>query len=127
MGAGLAMQELMVAALGGIAGVSGVFDGPPANAVSPYLVIGPELLTDWSTKSGPGHEHLVQVRVWDEGRSAVRVKPLMAAVEAALAGLSGERAGHRLVSSRLVQAVVLGPEDGWVQGVVRFRLRSVAV
>jgi len=127
MGASLAMQRLMVAALSGLDGVNGVFDGPPADAEPPYLVIGPELLSDWCTKSGAGHEHRVQVRVWDRGRSGARVRPLMAAVEAALADLGGTLDGHRLVSSRFVRATVLGDGDDWIQGLVEFRLRSSAV
>jgi hypothetical protein len=120
------MQRLMVAALSGLSGVTGVFDGPPADAEAPYLVIGPELLSDWSTKTETGHEHRVQVRVWDHGRSAVRVRPLMAAVEAALVDLSGTVDGQRLVSSRFVRATVLSDGDDWTQGVVEFRLRSSA-
>lgn len=127
MGASLAMQRLMVAALSGLPGISGVFDGPPADAAPPYLVIGPELMTDWSTKTETGHEHRVQLRVWDRGRSGVRVRPLMAAVEAAMAALSGEVTGHRLVSCRFVRATVLNDGDGWTQGLVEFRLRSSAV
>jgi hypothetical protein len=126
MGAGLAMQRLVVAAVVGIDGLSGVFDGPPTGAVPPYLVIGPELITDWSTKTEFGHEHRVQLRLWDDGRSAARIKPLMGAVEAALAGLSGSADGHRLVSSRLVRMLVLTGDDDWTQGLIEFRLRSVA-
>ncbi len=127
MGASLAMQRLMVSALAAIDGVTGVFDGPPVDAAAPYLVIGPELLTDWSTKTETGHEHRVQVRVWDESRSGTRVRPLMAAIEMALAGLTGTMDGHRLVSSRLVRAAVLTGEDGWTQGLVEFRLRSLEI
>lgn len=127
MGASLAMQRLMVAALSGVPGISGVYDGPPAGAVPPYVVIGPALVTDWSTKTETGHEHRVQLRVWDEGRSAARVRPLMAAVEAAMAELHGGADGHWLVSSRFVRALVLNDGDGWTQGLVEFRLRSSVV
>ncbi len=126
MGAGLAMQRLMVAALTGIDGLA-VFDGPPADTAPPYLVIGPELITDWSTKTGTGHEHRVQLRLWDEGRSVARIKPLLGMVEAVMAGLSGSADGHRLVSSRLVRTLVLTGDDGWTQGLIEFRLRSVAL
>lgn len=121
------MQRLVVAAVSGIPGLAGVFDGPPVDAVPPYLVIGPELTSDWSTKSGAGHEHRLQLRIWDRGRSAARVRPLMAAAETALAGLAGEADGHRLVSCRFVRAAVLTDGDGWTQGLVEFRLRSSAV
>ncbi len=127
MGASLAMQRLIVAAVSDLPGISGVFDGPPGDPVPPYVVLGPELLTDWSTKTETGHEHRVQLRIWDRGRSAVRVKPLMAAVQAVMAGLAGEADGHRLVTSRFVRALVLNDGDGWTQGLVEFRLRSRSV
>ncbi|WP_439532097.1 DUF3168 domain-containing protein [Polymorphobacter sp.] len=131
MSASLAMQRLMMAALAGVPGVSGVYDGPPAGAVAPYLTIGPDLVTDWSTKTETGHEHRVQVRVWDErdgpAPGTARLKPLMAAVEAALAGMAGEAEGHRLVSSRLVRALVTRDSEGWSEGLVEFRLRSRAM
>jgi len=127
MSASLAMQRLMVAALASVDGVTGVFDVPPVDAAGPYLTVGPDLVSDWSTKTETGHEHRVQVRVWDEGPGVARLKPLMGAVEAALAGLSGARDGHVLVSSRLVRALVLGEVGGWNEGLVEFRLRSRAV
>jgi len=127
MSASLAMQRLMVAALAAVEGVTGVFDAPPVDAVAPYLTIGPDLMTDWSTKTETGHEHRVQVRVWDDASGGARLKPMMAAVEAVLAGLEGARDGHVLVSSRLVRALVRSEVGGWSEGLVEFRLRSRVV
>jgi len=124
MSASLAMQRLMRSALAGIEGVSGIFDGPPVDAAAPYLTIGPDLVTDWSTKTETGHEHRVQVRVWDERAGHARVKLVMGAVEAALAGMAGSVDGHGLVSSRLVRALVIRDSEGWTEGLVEFRLRS---
>jgi len=127
MSASLAMQRLMVTALAAVEGVTGVFDAPPVDAVAPYLTIGPDLVSDWSTKTETGHEHRVQVRVWDEGPGVARLKPIMAGVEAALAGLEGARDGHVLVSSRLVRALARAEAGGWSEGLVEFRLRSRVV
>jgi hypothetical protein len=128
MSASLAMQRLMRAALAGVAGVSGVYDGPPVDAAAPYLTVGPDLMTDWSTKTETGHEHRVQVRVWDEragsATGSARLKPLMGEVEAALAGMTGAVDGHVLVSSRLVRALVIRDSGDWTEGLVEFRLRS---
>ncbi|MFZ4687725.1 MAG: DUF3168 domain-containing protein [Polymorphobacter sp.] len=126
MSASLAMQRLLVAALAGIAGVTGVHDGPPVDAVPPYLVVGPDLVSDWSTKTETGHEHRVTVSVWDAGPGAARAKSVMGLVETALAGLAGSRDGHLLVSSRLLRTLVLTDAEGWTQGIVEFRLRSLA-
>lgn len=126
MSAGLAVQRLVMAALSGIAGVTGVFDGPPVDAVAPYLVIGPDLVTDWSTKTEIGHEHRLGVSVWDAGPGAARAKQLMGEVEAVLGGLAGGRDGHGVVSVRFLRSLVLTDPDGWTQGLVEFRVRTRA-
>ena len=89
MSASIAVQKLVVAALAGIDGIGGVFDGPAPGAVPPYLVVGPDVVTEWSSKSFDGHEHRLGVTVWDAGPGSVRAKRLMADVEARLAGLAG--------------------------------------
>ena len=127
MSASLAVQRMMAAALAGVAGVTGVYDGPPVDAVSPYLVIGSDLVSDWSTKTETGHEHRVAVNVWHAGPGAAPVKAMMGAVEAALAGLNGFRDGHRLVSARLLRTLVLTDAEGWTQGIIEFRMRTIAV
>lgn len=127
MSASLAMQRLLVAALAGVPGVTGVYDAPPPDAVAPYLVVGPDLVIDWSTKTEPGHEHRIAVSVWDAGPGAARAKALMGSVEAALAGLAGSRDGHLLVSTRLLRTLVLTDAGGWTQGIVEFRLRTRVV
>jgi hypothetical protein len=124
MSASLALQRMMVAALAAVPGVTGVFDAPPPDAMSPYLVIGDDLATDWSTKTEAGHEHRVAVTVWEAGPGAARAKSVMGQVELALSGLAGARDGHRVVLSRLVRTLVLTDPDGWTQGIVEFRVRT---
>ena len=127
MSASLAVQKLLAAALGGVPAATGIYDGPPADAVAPYLVIGPDLVTDWSTKTETGHEHRLGVTVWDAGPGTVQAKSIMGAVESALAGLSGVRNGHMIVSARLLRTLVLTDPEGWTQGIVEFRVRTRAV
>ena len=124
MSASLAVQTLMAAALADLPGVSGVYDGPPPDAVPPYLVIGSDLVTDWSTKTEPGHEHRLAINVWDAGPGAAATKRLMAGVIDRLVALSGAQDGHRIVSSLLLRALVLTDADGWTQGIVEFRVRT---
>lgn len=126
MSASLAAQRLMMTALGDIPGLSGIYDGPPPDAASPYLVIGADTVTDWSTKTETGHEHRIAVNVWEAGPGTAPVKAMMAEVETRLANLSGARDGHRLVSSRLLRTLVLTDPEGWSQGIVEFRLRTIA-
>lgn len=127
MSASLAVQKLVVAALTGVPGVTGVFDGPPADAAPPYVVIGSDLVTDWSTKTEVGHEHRLAINVWDAGPGTAAAKAVMAAVSERLVALSGVQDGHRTVSALLLRQLVLTDALGWTQGIVEFRVRSVAV
>ncbi|WP_426165824.1 DUF3168 domain-containing protein [Sandarakinorhabdus sp. DWP1-3-1] len=126
MSASLAVQRMVAAALAAVPGITGVHDGPPVDAVSPYLVIGADVVTDWSTKTETGHEHRIGVTAWVEGPAAASAKAIIGAVETALAGLAGTRDGHRLVSVRLLRSLVLTDPEGWSQGIIEFRLRTVA-
>ncbi len=127
MSASLAVQRLVAAALADVPGITGVHDGPPVDAVSPYLVIGPDLVTDWSTKTETGHEHRIGVSLWADGPAAAPLKLILGAVETRLAAIGGARDGHRIVSASLLRSLTLTDPEGWSQGIVEFRIRSVAI
>lgn len=123
MSASLAVQRLVRAALATVPGLTGVFDGPAPDAVPPYAVIGPDLMTDWGHKTGAGHEHRVGVSVWTAGPGVAAAKSLAAAVEAALADLPGQsRDGQRVVVGRLLRSLVLAEPGGWSRALIEFRL-----
>jgi hypothetical protein len=122
MSAGLAVQQALVAALSGVPGVTGVYDGPPVDAAAPYLVIGPDVTADAGHKSGIAHEHRVAVTLWDDRPGAARLKAMMGAVEAAARGLAGVWAGQRIVSTRLIRMSVGGVQDGWRPGLIELRI-----
>ena len=126
MSASLAVQKLLVAALADLPGVTGVYDGPPVDAVPPYAVIGNDLVTDWSTKTERGHEHRLAVNIWDAGPGAAGAKLLLGGVAMRLAALAGVQDGHRVVSSLLLRSLVLTDAEGWTQGIAEFRVRTVA-
>ena len=84
MSAGLALQEAIAARLGAIAGLTGIYDGPPPRAAYPYLAIDAGTETDWSHKSGGGRELLVALTLWDDQPQRL----------SALAGLSAENMGR---------------------------------
>ena len=62
MSAGGALQTAIAGALNAIAGLTGVFDGPPARASFPYSTIDAATESDWSHKSGDGREVMVGSR-----------------------------------------------------------------
>ncbi len=125
MSASLAVQRLVAAALADIPGITGVFDAPPPDQPPPYLVIGPDTVTDWSTKTGTGHEHRVSVSAWDAGPGAARAKALAGVVEGRLTALAGAADGHRIVLATFLRSLVLTNPEGWSQGVVDVRFRTV--
>lgn len=124
MSASLAVQRMVYAVLADLPGVTGVYDGVPVDATAPYLTIGPDLVTDWSNKSAVGHEHRVQVNIWDDRTSTDPVKTLGGIVEDRLRALSGSRDGHRIVGSVFLRSFVAAAPDDWTQGVVEFRIRT---
>ena len=127
MSASLAVQRLVAAMLADVPGVTGVFDGPPPDAVPPYLVIGADIVTDAGTKTEVAHDHRLAINVWDAGPGAAAAKAVMGAVTTRLGNLTGSDGGHRIVSSRLVRSLVLTDAEGWTQGIVEFRVRSAAI
>ncbi|MBL8647603.1 MAG: DUF3168 domain-containing protein [Sphingosinicella sp.] len=124
--AGLALQEALYAALGGFAGslVTGVYDGPPAGAVPPYLTIGPDLVTDISTKTERRRQHLYAVTAWAAGDAVSVLKPVLAVVETAVLGIAALE-GHRLVTNDMLRSrTAADPARGLVSGTIEFRART---
>ncbi len=122
--AGLALQRALHAALGTIEAVTGVYDGPPPHAVPPYLTIGPDLVTDISTKTERRRQHLYAVSVWAAGDAVSALKPVLAAVETAVLGID-TLSGHRLVTNDMVRSrTASDPARGLVSGTIEFRART---
>lgn len=128
MSASLAVQIALRAALEGIAPV---FDAVPVSSPAPYLTIGPDGMTDWSTKTSRGREHRVAIGVWDDASGRGRVKTLLGQIETAVLALSGEQAGWRIAHVLFVRSFVErdpSPDSGgWSHGVAEFRVRTEMV
>jgi hypothetical protein len=122
MSAGGALQSAIAAALGGVSGLTGVFDGPPARAAYPYVALDATTETDWGHKSGDGREVMVAITLWDD--QPVRLHGLADAVEAAVAGIVGV-AGWQLVTMRLVRRRVVRDVAGPWAAAVDFRARML--
>ena len=95
MSAGHALQAALAPRLSALAGLTGLFDGPPPRAAFPYAAIDCGTESDWSHKSGTGREVLVAVTLWDD--QPARLAALADEAEQALADKL-EPAGWRLVS-----------------------------
>jgi hypothetical protein len=129
MSAAMELQAALIAALRGAEGiagtVTGVFDGPPARAGFPYLVIGEGLTTDWSHKTGRGREHRLALTIWDEAGRAARLHGLVGAAEVAVEAIPRELPHHRLVSVVLLRSRILRPPAGPWAGMIEYRARTL--
>jgi hypothetical protein len=117
------LQSAIAAALNGLGGLTGVFDGPPARAAYPYVALDATTETDWGHKSGQGREVLVAITIWDD--EPVRLHELADAVETAVEALGGV-AGWQLVTMRLVRRRVVRDVAGPWAAAVDFRARMLA-
>lgn len=123
MSAGGALQSAIAVALGGVEGLTGVFDGPPARAAYPYVALDATTETDWSHKSGGGREVMVAITIWDD--EPVRLHGLADSVEAVVEA-PGPVAGWQLVTMQLVRRRVVRDVAGPWAAAVDFRARMLA-
>ena len=124
MSAGGALQASLAAMLGGIDGLTGVFDGPPARSPFPYVVIDAGTESDWSHKSGAGREVSVAITVWDE--QPARLHSFADAVEAGVETLAPP-AGWELVTLRLVRRRMVRDVAGPWAAAIDYRARLLAL
>lgn len=124
MSAGAALQAALVAALATEARLTGVFDGPPARAAFPYVVIDAGHEGDWSHKSADGREVLVGLTLWDD--VPARLAELSDDVEPLVAGLA-TIAGWQLVSMRLLRRRTVRDVAGPWATAIDFRARLLAL
>lgn len=123
----IAVQEAVANALRNsvpvMAGVSGIYDGPPVRASFPYVSISDGSGSDWSTKTAPGREIRVALTVWDDGEEPARLHGLMHHVEDAVAGIERDLDGWRVASVAFVRALVVRDPAGPWAGLVEHRIR----
>ena len=124
MSAGAALQTAIAVALGSVADLTGVVDGPPARAAYPYAALDATTETDWSHKSGDGREVMVAITLWDD--QPVRLHALADEVEARLQALTATDA-WQLVTMRLMRRRVVRDVAGPWAAAIDYRARMLAV
>jgi hypothetical protein len=122
MSASLAVQTAAVAALADVEGLTGVHDGPPADAPAPYVVIGPDQVSDWSSKTEIGHAVRLVLTIWDDRPGAARLRGILGAAEARLRSLGGVHHGQRIVVVQVLRSGVAARQDGWRAGSIELRV-----
>ena len=118
-----------VARLKGMVGLAGVavFDAPPVRGGLPHLVVEAPLLSDAGVAGWSGREGRLTVVLEDAGERPVRLRALLAAVEAGLPGLAGAAIGDgwRLVTVRLARSRLarVGRQESRWQAAAEFAFR----
>lgn len=123
MSAGAALQTAIASALNAVAGLTGVFDGPPARAAYPYAAIDATTEIDWGHKSAVGREVMVAVTVWDD--QPVRLHQLADAVETGVYSVV-DPDQWELVNLQLIRRRVVRDVAGPWAAAIDFRARMLA-
>jgi hypothetical protein len=89
-----------------------VFDTVPRGAAFPYIVIGEDRQTDWSTATEKGSEHRLSIHVWSRAPGAREARVAAQAVADALDGAALSVTGFTLVSLRWLEGETLRENDG---------------
>ncbi len=99
-----------------------IFDAVPRGAAFPYIVIGDDSESDWSTATEPGTAHALTIHIWS--RAAGRKETRLAA-EAVIDALNGAELtldGQALIDLRYLESGSARESDGeTVHAQLRFK------
>ena len=89
-----------------------IFDAVPRGSAFPYLVIGDDKESDWSTATEPGTSHALTIHIWSRasGRKETRL-----AAEAVIDALNGAELtidGQTLIDLRYLESESTRENDG---------------
>ena len=99
-----------------------VFDAPPRGAAFPYIVIGDDTMSDWSTATEAGSEHAVVVHGWSRADGHKESKLVAGAVRDALDGAALAVTGQALIDIRHLETNFTRETDGeTIHATLRFR------
>ena len=129
MSAAFALQQAVFAALGANENVKDIVDDPPRIFDSvprgthfPYIVIGDDKESDWSTATERGSEHLLTIHVYSRAAGHKEARVAADAVVAALDGAALALVGFRLVDLRWQATDSARENDGeTIHAQLRFR------
>jgi hypothetical protein len=122
-----ALQQAVYATLasdGAVADVAGdrIFDAAPRGSAFPYIVIGDDRESDWSTATEPGSSHALTIHIWSRAQGRRETRLAAEAVVAALNGASLALDGHTLIDLRWLESESVRESDGeTVHAQLRFR------
>ena len=127
MSADSVLQSTVLVRLRQVAGLNGVYLGPPVRGTPPFAELGELIAIDWGVKDRAGRELRLLVSVRDAGETPVRVATLAAAVGSAIEGMPRDLPGWRIASVALARSRNWGTSPGQWSASVDYRIRMMEV
>jgi hypothetical protein len=127
--AGWALQQAIFATLAASDAVKDavgdpprLFDAVPRGAAFPYIVIGDDKESDWSTATEPGTAHALTIHIWSRAAGRKETRLAAQAVIAALNGADLTIDGQALIDLRYLESESARESDGeTVHAQLRFK------
>lgn len=126
--ASLTLQQAIYAALSAsqdlinILGDVKIFDHLPEDTAFPYVTLGPAIMSDWSTGSDLGREHLLQVHVWSRDTASSQSQLISEAIISVLHDVELSLVDNVLINLRFSRSDMLRDSDGKTHHcILRFR------
>jgi uncharacterized protein DUF3168 len=99
-----------------------IYDDMPEQTPFPYVTIGQSLMTDWSTASDQGREHLLRLHVWSRSTGSSEVQLITEEIINILHDVSLNLTDNVLVNMRFSGVDMLRDRDGKTHhSILRFR------
>ena len=106
--------------------VTGIYDGAPARAKYPYIVVSDSMALDWSTKSGTGRDVSLIVTLWDNSNTPAVMHTIMALIENAVPMMARTLPGWQIVTLNFVRSRLLRTAAGPWSGLVEHRAKLIS-
>lgn len=126
--ASVELQKAVFAALSADAelvqalGADRIHDHAPANLAFPYITFGRSTVSDWSTGTEDGAEHIFTIHVWSKAKGKAQVLEIMAIARRILHDAALVLTGYRLINLRQEFEEARYSEDHAVyHGILRYR------
>lgn len=125
MSAESVLQAAVLLKLRAVAGLNGVYAGPPVRATPPFVELGELIAVDWGAKDRAGRELRLLVTLRDAGETAVRLATLTGNVGAAIEALPRDLTGWRVASVLLARSRSWGTSPGQWSASMDYRIRMM--